>query len=86
MDNKQLEKYRDKVRRADEINIELGKNKSVLDDIEINKKLIIDGKCADGIGFMGKNFKGDVAIEILKKVQLVLDSRNKKLEEEFARL
>ena len=35
---------------------------------------------------MGKNFKGDVAIEILKKVQLVLDSRNKKLEEEFARL
>ena len=36
MDNKQLEKYRDKVRRADEINIELGKNKSVLDDIEIN--------------------------------------------------
>ena len=69
MDNKKLENYRNKVRRADEINIELGRNKSVLVDIELKKKSILNSKCTEGIGFMGKNFNGDIAIEILEKVQ-----------------
>jgi len=86
MDNKKLENYRNKVKRADEINLELGRNKSVLVDIELKKRSILNRQCPEGIGFMGKQFNGDTAVEILEKVQLVLNSRNKDLEEEFAAL